>query len=99
MSNDHNALEALIEDYLEAGGILMKMRLADGIDTESVKTEMLQLISAARQDRERLVELLQRAGNLVALLDSMVRGKENHTDASETMIVEFFATLHPERKR
>lgn len=53
-----SALDALIADYMEAGGILMKMRLAEGLDIQLVKSEMLEFVVAARAERDGLVEAL-----------------------------------------
>lgn len=95
MSNDHNALEALIEDYKIA---ILASGDQDDIDWAS------NLISAAREERKRLVELLSEARKVLNEYRSSEYDDGNDCDSYNNddvieMCDKIDATLHPERKR
>lgn len=85
MSNDHNALEALIEAFR--------------FEAHPLSDDDTHLISTARQDRERLVEELSASVKTVLkykeLLDKSMHNAQEAIELNNKLL----AALDPERKR
>jgi len=85
LRNDHNALEALIEDYQD-----FVIRFGSKLD----ENDGLRLISAARQDRERLVGALEKIEYAALKFPHPSECDHLHEVANIAK-----AALDPERKR